>query len=52
MHYIKNKIEFESNIPKYEWQKPHSPNLTGTKKAYHPNKNDEKSDKKYKSWKS
>tara|TARA_B100001109_G_C18802671_1_gene445656 strand:+ start:586 stop:948 length:363 start_codon:yes stop_codon:yes gene_type:complete len=51
IHFIKNKIEFDSDSFKYDWQKPHSPNLTGTKKAYHPNKNDEKSEKKYKSWK-
>ena len=24
---------------KYNWQKPHQPNLTGTDKAYYPNKN-------------
>ena len=53
MHYIKNKIEYHNNeLKKYDWQKPHSPNLTGTQKAYHPNKKDEQLEKKYKSWKS
>ena len=53
MHYIKNKIEYNNNeLKKYDWQKPHSPNLTGTQKAYHPNKKDEQIEKKYKSWKS
>ena len=31
---------------------PHQPNLTGTKKAYYPNKNNKNAiEKKYKSWK-
>ena len=52
MHFMKNKIEYNQDIKKYAWQKPHLPNLTGTDKAYHPNKNDRKIEKKYKSWKS
>ena len=52
IHFIKNKIEYDNNLKKHDWQKPHSPNLTGTDKAYHPNKNDRKIEKKYKSWKS
>tara|TARA_B100000900_G_scaffold379877_1_gene365112 strand:+ start:278 stop:640 length:363 start_codon:yes stop_codon:yes gene_type:complete len=52
IHFIKNKIEHEKSLKKYDWQKPHSPNPTGTHKAYHPNKNNEKLEKKYKSWKS
>tara|TARA_B100001121_G_scaffold291226_1_gene291757 strand:- start:365 stop:727 length:363 start_codon:yes stop_codon:yes gene_type:complete len=51
IHFIKNKIEYEKNLSKYDWQKPHKPNLTGTEKAYHPNKNNEKLEKKYKTWK-
>ena len=27
-----------SEFKKYNWQKPHNPNLTGTENAYHPNK--------------
>ena len=38
-------------LKKYEWQKPHKPNLTGTKSAYYPNKNKDAIEKKYKSWK-
>ena len=49
---MKNKIEMSRNIKKYKWQKQHSSNLTGTTKAYHPNKNNEQIKKKYKSWKS
>ena len=51
MHYTKNKIEKNHDFKKYDWQKPHQPNLTGTDKAYFPNKNKDVSEKKYKSWK-
>ena len=52
MHFIPNRIEKEHNFKKYEWQKPHQPNLTGTDKAYYPNKNkDNATEKKYKPWK-
>jgi len=50
IHYTQNKIEKVHDQKKFEWQKEHKPNLTGTSKAYHPNKN--KNDhKKYKTWK-
>ena len=53
MHFTPNKIENNHEIKKYEWQKPHQSNLTGTNKAYYPNKNkDNVNNKKYKSWKS
>ena len=39
------------NLKKYDWQKPHQPNLTGTESAYYPNKNKDAIQKKYKSWK-
>ena len=52
MHFTKNKIEFKTNIKKYNWQKPHSENKTGTSKAYHPNKKNNDIKKKYNSWKS
>ena len=51
IHYTKNKIENVHDLQKYEWQKPHQSNQTGTDNSYHPNKNNEKSNKKYKSWK-
>ena len=51
MHYTKNKIEKDHELKKYDWQKPHQSNLTGTDKAYFPNKNKNVSEKKYKSWK-
>lgn len=51
IHFIKNKIENNNNLKKYDWQKSHSPNLTGTEKAYHPNKSNDQFKKKYKSWK-
>ena len=39
------------DLKKHAWQKPHQPNLTGTKSAYYPNKNRNAIEKKYKSWK-
>ena len=39
------------DLKKYEWQKSHQENLTGTESAYYPNKNKDDTKKKYKSWK-
>ena len=39
---MNNKIEHSHELKKFSWQKKNIPNLTGTSKAYHPNKNDEK----------
>ena len=53
MHFTSNKIEKNHNLKKYDWQKPHQSNSTGTEKAYYPYKNkDNVINKKYKSWKS
>ena len=49
---MKNKIEFDTKVKKYDLQKPHLSNQTGTKNAYHPNKKDVEIKKKYKTWKS
>ena len=51
IHFTSNKIENTHNLSKYDWQKPHKPNLTGTDSAYYPNKNKNAIEKKYKSWK-
>ena len=52
IHFTNNRIEKKHNLEKYEWQKPHQSNPTGTEEAYYPNKNkDNAIDKKYKSWK-
>ena len=51
MHFINNKIENNHNLEKYDWQKPHLANQTGTKNAYYPNKNNEQIKKKYTTWK-
>ena len=40
-----NKIEKNHELKKYQWQKPHQPNLTGTDSAYYPNKNKNASEK-------
>ena len=51
MHFTHNKIEKTHDFKKYEWQKPHQPNLTGTEKAYYPYKEKDATKKKYKAWK-
>ena len=52
IHFTNNKIENNHDLEKYDWQKPHKSNQTGTENAYHPNRNNEKIKKKYTSWKS
>ena len=51
IHFTPNKIEKDHNPKKYQWQKSHQANLTGTEKAYFPNKNKNANKKKYKTWK-
>ena len=51
MHRIGNKIENSHNLKKYNWQKEHLPNQTGTENSYHPQKNKNALKKKYNSWK-
>ena len=51
IHFTHNKIENNHELKKYDWQKPHQENLTGTDSAYYPNKNKNAIQKKYKSWK-
>tara|TARA_Y100000816_G_C25578581_1_gene311319 strand:+ start:28 stop:387 length:360 start_codon:yes stop_codon:yes gene_type:complete len=51
IHYTQNNLQNNQKPTKYSWQKPHKPNLTGTKKAYYPNKNKNENSKKYKTWK-
>ena len=51
IHFTNNKIENVHDFKKFEWQKPHTSNLTGTNKSYHPNKNNNATKKKYKTWK-
>ena len=52
IHFMPNKIENTHKLKKYDWQKPHQPNLTGTDSAYYPNKNNkDATKKKYKTWK-
>ena len=51
IHFTKNKIEFKNKLEKYNWQKPHSANKTGTPEAYHPNKENNEIKKKYTTWK-
>jgi len=51
MHFTSNRLNKDYQIKKYEWQKPHKPNMTGTESAYYPNKNKDVAKKKYRSWK-
>ena len=50
MHFTKNKIENLHELKKYNWQKPHISNQTGTENSYHPNKSNNEINKKYKTW--
>ena len=50
MHYTNNKIENVHELKKYDWQKDHLPNQTGTQNSYHPKKNKNATEKKYNSW--
>ena len=51
IHFTPNKIENNHNLIKYNWQKPHKSNLTGTDSAYYPNKDRNVTKKKYTTWK-
>ena len=51
MHFTPNRIEKDHDLKKYDWQKPHQPNMTGTESAYYPNKNKDVIKKKYRIWK-
>ena len=51
IHFTKNKLENLHEFERYNWQKPHKPNLTGTEKAYNPKKNKNAIKKKYNTWK-
>ena len=51
MHFTPNKIENKHELEKFEWQKPHKPNLTGSNGAYSPKTNTEAVKKKYNTWK-
>ena len=46
MHNIKNKIENEHELKKYDWQKNHLPNQTGSNNSYHPKKYNSNAKKK------
>ena len=51
IHFTNNRIENTHDLEKYDWQKPHQSNQTGTDNAYHTNKNNAEIKKKYTSWK-
>jgi len=52
IHFLTNKVPDNSST-KYEWEKEHQPNMTGTESAYRPKKIIESKDikKKYETWK-
>ena len=52
MHNMNNKIQNKHDLEKYDWQKEHLPNQTGSNNSYHPKKYNNAIKKKYKSWKS
>jgi NADH:ubiquinone oxidoreductase subunit len=51
IHFTNNRIENNHDLEKYNWQKPHQSNQTGTNNAYHPNRDNEEIKKKYTTWK-
>ena len=51
IHFMNNKIENLHSLNKFDWQKPHKSNLTGSDEAYNPKKNKNAIRKKYKVWK-
>ena len=51
IHFTPNKIENSHQLKKYDWQKSHEPNRTGSNKAYTPKNNDNANKKKYNTWK-
>lgn len=51
MHFTPNKIENNHELKKFEWQKPHKANLTGSDQAYNPKNYKNAIKKKYNTWK-
>ena len=51
IHFIKNKLKIYHDLKKYDWQKPHQSNQTGTENCYHPNNKNNEIEKKYNTWK-
>ena len=51
MHFTPNKFENKHELDKFDWQKPHKPNLTGSNGAYNPKTNTDAVKKKYNTWK-
>ena len=51
IHFTPNKIEKNHDLKKYDWQKEHLPNQSGSSNSYHPKKYNNVIKKKYKSWK-
>jgi NADH:ubiquinone oxidoreductase subunit len=36
LHHTFDEVPQDGDRPRYAWEKPHQPNLTGTPRAYHP----------------
>jgi len=55
IHFLKNDKPSSKNTPRFDWQKKHEGNLTGTDKAYKPDgslsSDSKKNMKKYDTWK-
>ncbi|MDX1923742.1 MAG: NADH-ubiquinone oxidoreductase subunit NDUFA12 family protein [Rickettsiaceae bacterium] len=48
LHFLSDDLPSSLDLKKHDWQKPYSPNLTGTKEAYSPRKKSVSSD--YSPW--
>ena len=47
MHHMNNKIQNDHELKKYDWQKEHLPNQSGSNNSYHPKKYNNVIKKKY-----
>jgi NADH dehydrogenase len=50
IHHLIKEVPTKAEFSKYEWQKDHQENKTGTKKAYSPNKYKVQTKADYESW--
>ena len=50
IHHLIKEVPTKAEFSKYEWQKGHQENKTGTKEAYSPNKHKVQTKADYESW--
>ena len=50
IHHLIKEVPTKAEFSKYEWQKDHQENMTGTEEAYNPNKYKPQTKADYESW--